>query len=176
MLGSYGRHGLPSIATGNNIQQTDIFASNNNTQDSVLDNLGNYGTGNLSTPLSSVEDIYNTGNWELDTSIPTLIKLIYVGVKPLDVEISVAGNIISSASVNTNHLVTRLLSTSGIITGSLKTYKADKLTGGTSVAIGFDMSGFNRFNTGDSLVMEIAKDFIGDCIVQNIIIGLRRLI
>lgn len=176
MIGSYGKVSVANIITGSNAEQTDIFASNNNTADSVLDNLGTFGTGLLSVPLAAVENIYNTGNWELDATTPTLVKLIYVGMDTLDIELNLSGNISSTASVNSNHVATRLVSTSGILTGSRKTFTAGKLTAGANVSIGFGMVCYNRFNTGDILVLEIAKDFLGDCIIEDIIIGLRRLI
>lgn len=176
MIGSYGNHSVTSTVTGNNTEQMDIFASNNNTTDSVVNNLGTFSTGVLSNVLTEVEPIYNTGNWVLDPTTPNLVKLIYVGTQTLDVEINVSGDLISTATVNSNHVATRLVSTSGILTGSLKTVTAGKLTGSTNVSVGFGSVCYSRFNTNDTLTFEIAKDFLGDCIVQNIIIGLRRLI
>lgn len=168
--GNYGSPIVPN--TGRNRFKLELRVSNNNTTDSLI---GSFATGKLTNALVGVEPVYETGLFELLPGAPTT-QLKYVGVKPLDVKVTVSGNITSDSSSDSGSLAVEMFVAGSTLTGSYEKHSAGKLVGQTTVDVGFHTAGYARFTTNDVLDIQFAKDFVGTFVIANIILELRRLL
>lgn len=153
--------------TGRNLEGRTIVLAKGNTQDSVA----------TSDPTLFVQALTNVqllppvvgyldDDWAV---IPNEMKLQYVGSQDRDIQVVASGWVTSDSGLDTNRIVTRLLATSGVLTGTTKHYPAGKLVGAETSRIGFTMIGYDRLTTGNFVGMQLSKTFPGTLVVQELI-------
>ena len=90
-------------------------------------------------------------------------------------EFSVGGTITSDSQDNAALVGVRLVSSSGVLTGAAKVYPAGVTSGATTVKFGFTTVGFATIPAGESVWVELSKNFAGTLVVESMLIACRPL-
>lgn len=171
--GSYGG-GLDRQNTGNNLDKLQLLIAQGNTTDSLASiDPTLFVIAKTNVQLDSPVPNYVTGDWQADLAE---FKAQYTGVEDLDCKFTVSGKMTSDSSSDSNHVTIRLRSSgSGVLTGTTKQYSAGRLTGASTTEIGFTAVGYDRMTNLDEMIFEVAKDFAGTLIVEELFMSIEPL-
>ncbi len=149
--------------------RVDIIYGNGNSTPTVTDDNVTWTLANINT-LSAPPEF--TNNWTINTSTATFT---YVGSEPQGYEINAGGLLDSDSTTDTDHLFVRMREPSGIMTGSTKRYAAGRSQGQTTSSVGFTLNAFGLFSNGDQISLEVAKDFSGSLILDDLLVAFRPI-
>lgn len=149
--------------------RVDIVYGNNNSTPTVTDENVTWTLANINT-LSAPPQFIN--NWTFNTANATFT---YVGTEPQGYEINAGGLLDSDSTTDTDHLFVRMVEPTGIMTGTTKRYAAGRSPGQVTSSIGFTLNAFGLFNPGDVVTLEVAKDFVGTLIMDDLLVAFRPI-
>lgn len=149
----------------------DLYIVKNNTEDSLASStLYDFVIGKTNVAPTTPEP--DLGNKFYGVPLAgNEFKLEYLGTESKRFSYTVSGIINSTSSGNDHRFAVRLVDDiGGIFTGTTKTYAAGLGTGGAPSEIGFTSVGYGRAEVGSTIRLEVSKNFVGDCIVQESLI------
>lgn len=150
-------------------RRVDVIYGNNSLATTTTDELITWVPANM-TGLLSPPGFNN--NWSFDVNTATFT---YTGSTTVPFEITVGGTVDSDSVTDTDHIFVRLVEVAGVMTGTSKRYAAGRSAGQVTSSIGFTSNGFGLFNPGDTVQLQVAKDFAGVLILTDMIAAFRPL-
>ena len=93
-----------------------------------------------------------------------------------DYSVSMSGKITSDSTSNSDHIEVKVVQgQSGVFqdfTGGDKKYAAGRSGGQITSDVGFTLTVFGRFPPGEEIKLQVSKDFVGQLVVEDLIITL----
>ena len=160
------------LETGQNLFKQEILTIAGNTLDSIAGtDLTVYTKAKVNVNLSYPNAIYNTGQFTIENGLIQLNKI----ANARSFEFTIGGKITSDSQDNAALVGIRLVSTAGPLTGASKVYPAGVTSGTSTVECGFTNVGYANIPSGNSVWVEVSKNFIGTLVVKEIIIAVRPI-
>lgn len=163
----YGNTLIFPPSTGQNLSRTSVVVVGGNTVDSVAGIDLNTHVTTKQSGLNFPAGIYDTAEWSIS---PTEVLLTNVSAEPVSAKFTVGGKFTGSSTANTALIQVQLNSTSGIGTGTTKSYSAGATAGATTISAGFTTIGAFTLQPGEAMWLECSKNVSGTLVLESCLI------
>ena len=165
--------GLPT-ETGQNVVGREIILVSGNTLDSVASSdIGVFVPVLTNSNAFYPAPVYNTGVWTLGAGD---VSMDLAHAQPRSVKIVASGVFKSDSTANNGHIAMRLVDTSAVLTGTTKRYSAGTTAGASTIEVGFTIIGYTTVTTGQTVHLEVAKDFSGTVVLDSVLMSTTPLL